>query len=73
MNTSVPCKDCPDRVLYCHTTCPKYKEFAEQCAARRKATFDDKAVEAVRRDSLVHYRTREQKMGKIRYLRNIGK
>ncbi len=24
---NAPCKDCPDRVLGCHSTCEKYKAF----------------------------------------------
>lgn len=37
----VPCKDCPDRVVSCHSTCIKYLEYREQRdadnEARRKA------------------------------------
>lgn len=25
-----PCKDCPDRVLGCHSVCEKYKQFQEE-------------------------------------------
>ena len=25
-----PCKDCPDRVLGCHSVCEKYKQFHEE-------------------------------------------
>lgn len=25
-----PCKDCPDRILGCHTTCEKYKCYKEE-------------------------------------------
>ena len=27
---NVPCKDCPDRVLGCHSVCEKYKRFHEE-------------------------------------------
>lgn len=25
-----PCRDCPDRILGCHTTCEKYKCYKEE-------------------------------------------
>lgn len=38
---NAPCKDCPDRVVSCHSTCTKYLEYREQRdadnEARRKA------------------------------------
>ena len=27
---TAPCKDCPDRVLGCHSSCDKYKAFREE-------------------------------------------
>ena len=27
---NAPCKDCPDRVLGCHSVCEKYKHFHEE-------------------------------------------
>ena len=31
-----PCKDCPDRCLYCHSHCEKYAEYKERCTERLK-------------------------------------
>ena len=28
MSLSAPCKDCGDRVIGCHSTCDKYKQFS---------------------------------------------
>lgn len=25
-----PCKDCPDRVVGCHSTCERYKDYREE-------------------------------------------
>jgi hypothetical protein len=40
-----PCKDCPERVLGCHSTCEKYIAFREErdkmLAARYKANRND--------------------------------
>lgn len=39
-----PCKDCPNRVLGCHDTCPKFQAYKEQ----RQRIYEDrlKTVEA---------------------------
>ena len=31
-----PCKDCPDRVLSCHSNCTKYADYKEEIAAAKK-------------------------------------
>lgn len=31
-----PCKDCPDRVVGCHSSCEKYKAFREECDRNRE-------------------------------------
>ena len=30
MSLSAPCKDCGDRVIGCHSTCDKYKQFSDE-------------------------------------------
>ena len=30
MGLSAPCKDCVDRAVGCHSTCDKYKQFADE-------------------------------------------
>lgn len=41
----VPCKDCADRHIGCHSKCEKYKAFDEErkkiCDLRRKMKDDD--------------------------------
>lgn len=32
----VPCHDCADRVVGCHSECERYKEYAEECHKRRE-------------------------------------
>lgn len=34
-----PCKDCPDRVLGCHSKCEKYKEYSSKNEQRRNANY----------------------------------
>lgn len=34
---NAPCKDCPDRVVSCHSTCTKYQEFRKQQDAENVA------------------------------------
>ncbi len=36
-----PCKDCPDRVVGCHSTCTKYQEFRKQQDAENEAQRQD--------------------------------
>ena len=35
-----PCFKCVDRQLGCHSTCEKYKEFADEGDAIKKARYD---------------------------------
>ena len=35
MRNDVPCKDCYDRKVGCHSTCEKYNEFHKQCEIMR--------------------------------------
>lgn len=39
-----PCKDCNDRVLGCHSTCTKYKEFKEFRNKVSKARLEYKTI-----------------------------
>lgn len=38
----VPCKDCPDRYLGCHSKCDKYKAFR----AEREAIYEQRKNQA---------------------------
>lgn len=33
---TAPCKDCPDRVVGCHSTCKRYTEYAKEREEIRK-------------------------------------
>ena len=35
-----PCLNCEERVLRCHATCEKYKEFTDEGDAIKKARYD---------------------------------
>lgn len=43
-----PCKDCPDRVVGCHSICTKYTEYRKQQdaenEARRKSLYECFAI-----------------------------
>lgn len=39
---NAPCKDCPDRYLGCHSSCPKYIEFRKEKDAENKQMSRDK-------------------------------
>lgn len=34
---NVPCLNCPDRCVGCHSTCAKYKDFRATCDAANEA------------------------------------
>lgn len=34
---NAPCKDCPDRIVGCHSTCNKYKQYRVEQDAQNKA------------------------------------
>lgn len=46
-----PCKDCEDRVLYCHSTCEKYAEFKKErkaiCEAMKKSEHDKYFIQVI--------------------------
>nr|DAZ60318.1 MAG TPA: hypothetical protein [Caudoviricetes sp.] len=33
---TAPCKDCSERFVGCHASCPRYAEFKAGCEARRE-------------------------------------
>lgn len=65
MGLSAPCKGCGDRVLGCHSTCDKYKQFAEE----RKEYV--RRVKACRRKDREYMEARQASIYKS--LRNAGK
>ena len=65
MSLSAPCKDCGDRVIGCHSTCEKYKQFASE----RKEYV--RKVKACRRKDREYVETRQASIYKS--LRNAGK
>ena len=65
MSLSAPCKDCGDRVIGCHSTCEKYKQFASE----RKEYVQK--VKACRRKDREYVEARQASIYKS--LRNAGK
>ena len=65
MSLSAPCKDCGDRVIGCHSTCDKYKQFANE----RKEYV--RKVNACRRKDREYIEARQASIYKS--LRNAGK
>lgn len=64
MSIKVPCKDCLERKLNCHSHCQLYKDFRDAM---------DKANE-LRRLDLIGYSAEESRMAKDRLIsRYIGK
>lgn len=41
----VPCKDCPDRKLGCHSICEKYIKYAEENKKAREMEAQQKSVQ----------------------------
>ena len=41
---NAPCKDCPKRVLGCHSTCAEYKEFSDTSQQINKQRRDEAMV-----------------------------
>lgn len=54
MKAKVPCKDCQDRKVGCHSVCEKYKEFEKENAKVRDMRL--KASILREYDSLTNYR-----------------
>ena len=42
MKIKAPCKDCADRVVGCHSTCDKYKDWKEQDRQRKELIYESK-------------------------------
>jgi hypothetical protein len=40
----VPCKNCPDRKLHCHTTCKKYIDYKKEIEASNARERLEKAI-----------------------------
>ena len=43
----VPCKGCEERVLRCHSTCPKYEEFKKENARIQQMKKEDNEVRSL--------------------------
>ena len=65
MSLSAPCKDCGDRVIGCHSTCDKYKQFADE----RKEYV--RKVKACKRKEREYMEVKQTSIYKS--LRNAGK
>ena len=39
----VPCKDCPNRYVGCHSKCEAYKEFNRHCEEQREKRLKESA------------------------------
>ena len=65
MGLSAPCKDCVDRAVGCHSTCDKYRQFAND-----RKEYAQK-VKACRRKDREYIEARQESIYKA--LRNAGK
>ena len=65
MSLSAPCKDCGDRVIGCHSTCDKYKQFSDE----RKEYV--RKVKACKRKEREYMEVKQTSIYKS--LRNAGK
>ena len=65
MGLSAPCKDCGDRGIGCHSTCDKYKQFAD----KRKEYV--RKVKACKRKEREYMEVKQTSIYKS--LRNAGK
>ena len=65
MGLSAPCKDCGDLVIGCHSTCGKYKQFADE----RKEYV--RKVKACKRKEREYMEVKQTSIYKS--LRNAGK
>lgn len=59
-----PCKNCSDRVVGCHDTCDKYKQFKQEVTQYREAKEKQRIGETL--DINRSIRTREYKRKHIR-------
>lgn len=44
----VPCKDCQDRKVNCHSDCEKYKEFSEERKSLSRLRLEEHASRPLR-------------------------
>lgn len=52
---NVPCLNCPDRCVGCHSTCAKYKDFRATCdavSAAKRREFAANEAGALRGDKI---------------------
>jgi len=42
-DANVPCKNCPDRVLHCHSSCEKYKAYRAIIEQNKAELSEEKA------------------------------
>lgn len=64
-----PCKDCTDRVLHCHSTCERYKQYKE-AIEQNKAELNERKAEndfaySVKREVRKRYNKRRAKDKKL--------
>ena len=45
---TAPCKDCPNRSLYCHCDCEEYKEFLKYRELLKKKIEHDRYIAIVK-------------------------
>jgi hypothetical protein len=66
--TFIFCKDCPDRVLYCHANCEKYlaeKERLEKVRAARVQWQIENSAESARVGRCLRVREARRRRGKL--------
>ena len=58
-----PCKNCTDRVVGCHSTCEKYKDWKKKDKERKQKIFESKMKSRYYRSTAttkVHQKKRKQ-------------
>lgn len=57
-----PCHKCPERAAECHTTCERYKEYAEKQEQTRQRRYKDNQITEAERE-ITHHRVTTRKRG----------
>jgi hypothetical protein len=55
-----PCKDCPERTMYCHGKCEKYEEYRKQ-SKKNKEEYRKSLIWENYRDAMIKKTKRKQR------------
>lgn len=68
MRSDNPCmRECPDRILSCHSSCPKYKAFREQLERERKARVNEQLATDIQMERIFRTKKRTSRESKRSY------